>query len=71
MSTIQQHALDAYRAALHGDPPPPAPGANDWHVVRELRDYGRFRAVVEERPARGRWRTTLARLFPQRHRGAA
>ncbi|WKX71802.1 hypothetical protein [Streptomyces sp. XD-27] len=26
MSITQQHMLDAYRAALHGEPMPPAPG---------------------------------------------
>ncbi|MCF3121248.1 MULTISPECIES: hypothetical protein [Streptomyces] len=62
MSVTQQHMLDAYRAAQHGLPTPPAPGQHDWQVVREVREYGRFRAVVEERPAHGRFRAALARL---------
>ncbi|MEV0257963.1 hypothetical protein AB0H82_27350 [Streptomyces sp. NPDC050732] len=62
MSVTQQYLLDAYRAAQHGRPTPPAPGAHDWQAVREVRDYGRFRAVVAERPARGRVRAALARL---------
>ncbi|MFE0176100.1 hypothetical protein ACFWZ2_27635 [Streptomyces sp. NPDC059002] len=62
MSVTQQYLLDTYRAAQHGQPAPPAPGQQDWQVVREVRDYGRFRAVVQERPARGRLRAALARL---------
>ncbi|MFD9068536.1 hypothetical protein [Streptomyces lasiicapitis] len=63
MSVTQQYLLDAYRAAQLGERTPPAPGTNDWQVVREVRDYGRFNAVVHERPARGRVRGTLARLL--------
>ncbi|QES43052.1 MULTISPECIES: hypothetical protein [Streptomyces] len=62
MSVTQQFLLDSYRAAQHGGPTPPAPGQHDWQAVREVRDYGRFRAVVAERPARGRVRAALARL---------
>ncbi|MET7360595.1 hypothetical protein ABZS76_19395 [Streptomyces sp. NPDC005562] len=62
MSVTQQYLLDAYRAAQHGAPTPPAPGQGDWQAVREVRDYGRFRAVVAERPAHGRFRAALARL---------
>ncbi|MFD4633652.1 hypothetical protein ACFVYR_25100 [Streptomyces sp. NPDC058284] len=62
MSVTQQFLLDSYRAAQHGAPMPPAPGRDDWQAVREVRDYGRFRAVVEERPAHGRFRAALARL---------
>ncbi|WP_246459891.1 hypothetical protein [Streptomyces himalayensis] len=53
--------LDTYRARLQGLPDPPAPGAQNWQVVREVRDQRRFRAVVAERPARGRLRAGLAR----------
>ncbi|MEV7193855.1 hypothetical protein AB0N81_18920 [Streptomyces sp. NPDC093510] len=62
MSVTQQYLLDSYRAAQHGRATPPAPGAQDWQAVREVRDYGRFRAVVAERPARGRIRAALARF---------
>ncbi|MEU5688139.1 hypothetical protein DEJ48_17440 [Streptomyces venezuelae] len=62
MSVTQQFLLDSYRAAQHGGPTPPAPGQHDWQAVREVRDYGRFRAVLAERPARGRVRAALARL---------
>ncbi|WP_037686533.1 hypothetical protein [Streptomyces aureocirculatus] len=63
MSVTQQYLLDTYRAAQHGEPAPPAPGAHDWQVVREVRDYGRFNAVVRERPARGRVRAAVLRYF--------
>lgn len=63
MSVTQQYLLDTYRAAQHGAPTPPAPGRDDWQAVREVRDYGRFRAVVEERPAHGRFRAALARII--------
>ncbi|MEW2388978.1 hypothetical protein [Streptomyces venezuelae] len=63
MSVTQQFLLDSYRAAQHGGPTPPAPGQHDWQAVREVRDYGRFRAVLAERPARGRVRAALARLM--------
>ncbi|WP_030785704.1 hypothetical protein [Streptomyces sp. NRRL S-920] len=62
MNVTQQYLLDTYRAAQHGEAAPPAPGHHDWQAVREVRDYGRFRAVVRERPARGRIRAALARL---------
>lgn len=59
MSITQQYLLDTYRAQKAGVPAPPAPGAHDWQVVRELRDYRRFRAVLAGRPARGRVRRLL------------
>ncbi|WP_151477681.1 hypothetical protein [Streptomyces albicerus] len=63
MSITQQYLLDTYRARQHGDPTPPAPGAHDWQAMRELCDYRRSRAVLAGRPARGRIRAALARLF--------
>ncbi|MEU3843066.1 hypothetical protein AB0E88_23880 [Streptomyces sp. NPDC028635] len=58
MSITQQYLLDAHRARQHGEAAPPAPGSHAWRLVRELRDHGRFRAVLAGRPARGRlwWR---------------
>ncbi|SES18202.1 hypothetical protein SAMN04487983_103443 [Streptomyces sp. yr375] len=61
MSITQQYALDVYRARKHGEPPVQAPGAHDWQVMRELRDYQRFRAVLAGRPAHGRLRRLLSR----------
>ncbi|MEU6765427.1 hypothetical protein ABZ916_23210 [Streptomyces sp. NPDC046853] len=63
MSITQQYLLDGYRAAQHDERTPPAPGTQDWQVIREVRDYGRFRAVVGERPARGRVRAAVARFI--------
>ncbi|WJV47050.1 hypothetical protein [Streptomyces flavofungini] len=63
MSVTQQYLLDSYRAAQLGERTPPAPGVCDWQVVREVRDYGRFHAVVHERPARGRFRAALGRML--------
>ncbi|MDW6061650.1 hypothetical protein SAZ11_31065 [Streptomyces sp. FXJ1.4098] len=53
MSLTEQYALDLYRAAQRGEPAPPAPRPGDWRTIRELSRYGDFRAVAEERPARG------------------
>ncbi|MFI5803803.1 hypothetical protein [Streptomyces sp. NPDC051561] len=65
MNASQQHLLDAYRAAQHGTPTPPAPGRHDWQTVAELRDTVRddlrFRAVTEGRPAHTYRRAALAR----------
>ncbi|MEU8890264.1 hypothetical protein [Streptomyces sp. NPDC048442] len=67
MNATQQHMFDAYRAAQHGTPTPPAPGRHDWETVRELRDTVRedlrFRAVVGERPGRTYLRAAAARLI--------
>ncbi|MFF3910971.1 hypothetical protein ACFYZJ_34620 [Streptomyces sp. NPDC001848] len=63
MSITQEYLLDAYRARRLGEPSPPAPGAHDWQVVRELRDRREFRAVLAGRPARGRLRAALSRWF--------
>ncbi|MFD4940959.1 hypothetical protein ACFVYE_20515 [Streptomyces sp. NPDC058239] len=70
MDAIQQHMIDSYRAAQHGELPPPLPGRHDWGVVREARDRRRFDAVIAGRPARRRWRTALRALFTRRHRTA-
>ncbi|MDH6497509.1 hypothetical protein [Streptomyces sp. SAI-149] len=61
MSLTQQHLLDTHRARHLGTPVPPAPGTHDARVVRELREYRRFRAVLAGRPARGRIRHVLHR----------
>ncbi|MFE1314489.1 hypothetical protein [Streptomyces sp. NPDC058755] len=66
MSITQQYLLDTYRARLHGEPAPPAPGRHDRDLMRELRDYRRFRAVLAERPARGRLRQALTRRLRPR-----
>ncbi|MDQ0582592.1 hypothetical protein [Streptomyces rishiriensis] len=66
MSITQQYALDTYRAWRHGAPAVPAPGAHDWQVMRELRDYRQFRAVLAGRPAHGRLRRALARRLRPR-----
>ncbi|MFE9395119.1 hypothetical protein [Streptomyces flavidovirens] len=64
MNATQQHMLDVYRATRLGTPAPPAPGLNDWQAVREVRDYRRFRAAVEDRsPRPHRFRAALANLF--------
>ncbi|MFD9390237.1 hypothetical protein ACFWBB_05715 [Streptomyces sp. NPDC060000] len=66
MSITQEYVLDAYRARQHGEPVVPAPGAHDWQVIRELGDYGQFRAVLAGRPAHGRlWRALVRRLRPR------
>ncbi|MFI0978459.1 hypothetical protein ACH4SP_15855 [Streptomyces sp. NPDC021093] len=66
MTASQQHMFDAYRAAQHGTPTPPAPGEHDWQAVRELRDTVRddlrFRAVVAGQPGRSYLRAAAARL---------
>ncbi|MET8769160.1 hypothetical protein [Streptomyces sp. NPDC004658] len=59
MSITQQYLLDSYRARLRGEPEPPAPGRHELGLVREVRDYRRFRAVLAGRPAHGRLRRTL------------
>ncbi|QTE00047.1 hypothetical protein [Streptomyces cyanogenus] len=69
MSVTQQYLLDSYRARLHGEPEPPAPGRHDLGLVRELRDHRRFRAAIGERPARGWLRRTLARWLRPRALG--
>ncbi|MEU8030143.1 hypothetical protein AB0C13_16130 [Streptomyces sp. NPDC049099] len=61
MSITQQYLLHSYRARVLGEPEPPAPGRHDAALVRDLRDYRRFHAVVAGRPARGRMRCALRR----------
>ncbi|MDR3034664.1 MAG: hypothetical protein LBV78_16395 [Kitasatospora sp.] len=68
MSVTQQYLLDTYRAGQLGEPAPPAPGAHDVQLVRQLRDRRRFYAVLAGRPARGRLRTALSRLRSGRPR---
>ncbi|MGX1884561.1 hypothetical protein [Streptomyces sp. NPDC055287] len=72
MNATQQHMLDAFRAARLGASAPSAPGLDDWQVVREVRDYQRFRAVIEGRPPRShRLRAALAALFTSALRNRA
>ncbi|GGY94919.1 hypothetical protein GCM10010300_43610 [Streptomyces olivaceoviridis] len=59
MSITQQYLLDSYRARLHGEPGPPAPGRHDLGLLREVRDHRRFHAVIAGRPAHGRLRRAL------------
>ncbi|MFJ3667533.1 hypothetical protein ACIPSE_13875 [Streptomyces sp. NPDC090106] len=63
MSITQQYLLDTYRAQRLGVPAPPAPGSQDWQVVREWREQREFRAVLAGRPVHGRIRRLLARLL--------
>ncbi|MFJ6085962.1 hypothetical protein ACIQI8_31695 [Streptomyces sp. NPDC092369] len=70
MSITQQYLLDTYRARRLGEPAPPAPGADDWQVVRELRDQWQLRAAAG-RPAHertGRLRRSLGRWLHLRPR---
>ncbi|UQA93927.1 hypothetical protein [Streptomyces halobius] len=46
MNASQQHMLDAYRAAQHGETAPVLPGAATVQTAREIREWRRFRAVV-------------------------
>ncbi|MFJ9044210.1 hypothetical protein [Streptomyces sp. NPDC102347] len=74
MSLTQQYLLDTYRASRLGVPAPPAPGLEDWQVVRELGgELHRLRAARPHRPNRGdpgtrtarRLRRALTRLLPR------
>ncbi|MEU5028993.1 hypothetical protein [Streptomyces milbemycinicus] len=71
MSLTEQYVLDLYRAAQRGEPAPPAPRPGDWRTIRELSRYRDFRAVVEERPARGAARRTVGTRQVVRARLAA
>ncbi|MFF4805965.1 hypothetical protein ACFY1U_47595 [Streptomyces sp. NPDC001351] len=68
MSITQQYLLDTYRARKLGEPGPPAPGAEDWQVVREVREHLQFRAVLAGRGAHGRIRQALGRWLHLRTR---
>ncbi|GHB49596.1 hypothetical protein GCM10010377_45530 [Streptomyces viridiviolaceus] len=68
MSITQQYLLDTYRARQLGEPVPPAPGTHDRRVVREWREFRRFRAVLAGRPARGRSLQATARWLSPRPR---
>ncbi|MEU6113595.1 hypothetical protein ABZ840_03335 [Streptomyces sp. NPDC047117] len=46
MNAMQQHMLDAYRAAQRGETAPPLPGTGDVRALRAVRDRRRFEAVV-------------------------
>jgi hypothetical protein len=61
MSITQQYLLDAHRARSQGETAPPAPGTNEWQVVREWRDERHFRAVLAGRPVRRGLRAALVR----------
>uniref|UniRef100_A0AAU3GUZ8 Uncharacterized protein n=1 Tax=Streptomyces sp. NBC_01401 TaxID=2903854 RepID=A0AAU3GUZ8_9ACTN len=39
MDIVQQHMLDSYRAAQHGEAPPPPPGRDDRAVLRAVRRH--------------------------------
>ncbi|MCX5387972.1 hypothetical protein [Streptomyces sp. NBC_00083] len=67
MDAMQQHMIDNYRAARLGTPAPPLPGTHDVAVLRDLRDYRRFEAVLDGRLATGRLRAALAHLIAPRH----
>ncbi|MFI5621008.1 hypothetical protein [Streptomyces sp. NPDC051567] len=63
MTAIEQYLIDTYRASGQGAPMPPPPGRDDLAVLRAVRSYARFRAVLEGRPARHPWRAALRRLL--------
>ncbi|WP_346099901.1 hypothetical protein [Streptomyces olivaceiscleroticus] len=46
MNAMQQHMIDAYRAAQRGEAAPPLPGTGDVRALRAVRDLRRFQAVV-------------------------
>ncbi|MFC5145035.1 hypothetical protein [Streptomyces aureoversilis] len=56
MNAAQQHMLDLYRAAQHGESAPPAPGTGDVEAYRSFRTWRAFQAVVDERVAARRAR---------------
>lgn len=68
MSITQEYLLDTYRARQLGEPDPPAPGAEDRRIVREVRDQRQFRAVLAGRLAHGRIRQALGRWLRLRPR---
>lgn len=68
MDAIQQHMIDSYRAAQHGELPPPLPGRHDLTALRSLREHRRFVRVLDGRPVRPGLRTVLARLLRRKRR---
>jgi hypothetical protein len=66
MTITQQYALDLYRATKLAEYNPPAPGRDDWRMLREFRDHRLSTVVAEGRPAQNRWRAAAARLRPPR-----
>ncbi|MEU9013804.1 hypothetical protein AB0D12_29375 [Streptomyces sp. NPDC048479] len=71
MNAMHQHMIDNYRAAQRGEQAPPQPGLNDWQVIRELRDYRRFQAVLAGHRSHGRIRAALTRLLHPRAANSA
>ncbi|MET8172746.1 hypothetical protein [Streptomyces clavifer] len=51
MDIVQQQMLDSWRAAQHGEPPPPLPGRHDREVLREVGRRLAARAAAPRRPA--------------------
>lgn len=49
MNALQQHMIDAYRAARHGEAPPPLPGRDDVAALRAARDHRPSRSRDQER----------------------
>ncbi|MFE3328307.1 hypothetical protein [Streptomyces sp. NPDC059176] len=68
MDAIQQHMIDAYRAAQHGELAPPLPGRHDLSVLKPVREHQRFVRVLDGCPVRPSLRTALARLLRRRRR---
>ncbi|MEU5213430.1 hypothetical protein [Streptomyces sp. NPDC020742] len=58
MNSTQQHLLDAYRAAQHDVPTPPAPGVHTVRTVREVLLWRRCLAVL-----RGGWGSRRGRAY--------
>ncbi|MEV5594135.1 hypothetical protein [Streptomyces sp. NPDC052496] len=68
MNASQQHMLDAFRAAQHGESAPVLPGTGDVQAIREIRRWLRFQAVVTapgDRPL-ARWRRAVRRALTRR-----
>ncbi|MGW7364693.1 hypothetical protein ACWGI8_14990 [Streptomyces sp. NPDC054841] len=63
MDVIQQHMLDTWRAAQHGETAPPLPGRDDLSTVRALRELHRFHQVLAGCPVGPGLRAPLTRLL--------